>query len=116
MVKMSLPQEYSFYIANAFKTELAIGGMLNGNSPVKIKGTLKNMQSSASVYDPYWYFDVELASSNGKTLRVATKYHYHPEWDGDNACDKMKLAVYPATRKLIYDILTNPEFISLVQP
>ncbi len=115
LVSLGEPSEYTSYIQNALRTELAMGGMLNGSSTVKLTGIVKKIESNASVYGPYWLFSMELISSNGKKLDITSKYSYSPEWNGTAACNNHKQAIYPAVQKLIYETLTNPEFAQLIK-
>lgn len=115
IVYMGTPAEYTSYVENALKTEFAMAGMLSSDSPIKIKGIVKKVEGANSVYRAYWAFDIELISSNGKSMTVSSKYDYSPVWNGTESCVKMKNTFIPATQKLIREILSNPEFVQLIK-
>lgn len=114
---IAAPNDMSFasYVEDALKFELESSGVSTRDSSITIKGNLNELSSATAPFNTYIYMDVTLTSSNGKSMNVNSKYEYAYSYSGDKACAMVQQSFVPATQKLIYKILANPEFEGLVK-
>lgn len=111
------PNKESFekYIEGAFKSELSIAGLYNESSPIVLSGNLKNANFSSNIGTGNWVFTLETVSSNSKSIVVDSKYEFSSNFVADKACQQVAQALSPAVQKLIHDVISHPEFSSLLK-
>lgn len=104
---------FSEYIRKAFIGELQIAEKYDQASKYVITGNLDNIAMSS--YSGTWSIDLTLMSSNGQKLSKRTVYDFKTNFVGEIACQKAALAFQPAVQHAIQQLVTDPEFASLVK-
>lgn len=63
-----------------------------------------------------WRVGLMLRSSNGRSVRVAERYPFASDFNGETACKRAAEAFLPAVQGLISKLISNPEFPALLRP
>jgi hypothetical protein len=108
-------ETFASYIKNAFAKELLTAGMYNPSSDVTISMNIDSLYGSTTLGNAYWEFEVTLKSSNGKTMKVKSRYDYESSFSAMSACSEMQRSFVLAVQKLIGDIVNSPEFAELIK-
>ena len=116
-VTVSQGLTFEEYIENAFVEDLKMADKYSATSNITITANLNNLKASSGVASTgYWYFDMTITSSNGKSFDIVSKYVYQTSFMGAIACSElMPNAFKPAVQGLIKEIINNPKFSSLIQ-
>jgi len=96
------------YVENAFRTELAVAGLLRDPAPVTLSGHLERMHFSTAE-EASWELRLALASSNGRRITVAKDYAFNWHFLGDYACREAATAMAPAVQTLVREAVRHPE-------
>jgi len=104
------------YIENAFKEELKMANKYSNESNIIITANLNNLKASSGIASTgYWSFDMTIKSNNGKSFNIVSQYIYDTSFAGAIACNEMMPDAFkPAVQKLIKEIISNPQFDSLI--
>ena len=113
------PHDMSFaaYVQKAFADELQASGKLAGGSPgVTLTGKLTKVDFSSSYHlvHGYWDLDLNLQSSNGRSLSAAEHYEFDTSVFAESACDRSAEALPRAVDQLIHQVVTSPAFPALL--
>jgi|SRR5882757_1395705 len=109
---MSIPQ----FVEKAFNDELKFANIYS-ESGVSLKGSLTKIafSSTAGVTGGWWDLALELTSSNGKSISVASRYEFRSGFDAITACNQTAQALGPAVQDLIKKAVTDPQFGGMLQ-
>ncbi len=107
-------QSFEEYIQEAIITELKLADKYDKNAKITIKGHLEMVDFSSNLGTAHWQFTLKLSSSNSKSIVVNSKYKFSGSFIGAQACAEMAQALTPAVQHLIDDIISNPEFRTLL--
>ncbi len=108
------------YIRGAIETELSVAGMYEQDVPVFLSGTVKRAELkfdgrlSSGAIGATWIIDIELRSSNGRSLRAVSGRAYRTGFEVIS-CPEAARALMPAVQKLIRTAVTQEQFQSLTQ-
>jgi len=102
------------YVQDAFRTELAVAGLLADPAPVTLSGHLERMHFSTAG-EASWELRLALASSNGRRITVAEDYTFNWHFLGDYACREAATAMAPAVQALVREAVRHPEFPALLE-
>lgn len=119
------------FIKNAFNDELMFAGLhaydgvsltveltkidFNPDRLITKKGSL-DLGMLFKSRSGAWEIAMLLKSRNGKSITVENYYEFATRGDASSACNQTTQALVPAVQQLIYEAITNPEFITLIQP
>lgn len=85
------------------------------DSKIKISGKITKID--ISIYKPEWNFEMELKSTNGKTLSIKEKYKFEFEfWNNKDGCGQLGDALPAAINDLAEKVANNPGFVALFRP
>lgn len=110
---ITIPQ----FVQSAFNDELmfsglhAYGGVTLTAELTKIDFSANGLLSSTGTWD----LGMLLKSRNEKSISVESHYEFAIRGDALRVCNQTTQALVPAVQKLIYEAVTNPEFVSLIQ-
>lgn len=107
-------ESFSDYIEDALKTELKMAGLYDQSSKLRLSGKLIKIYGSSMLGDAYWEVELEVKSSNGKSIQVHTKREYPSAFLAYTACNNMASSFSPTIRQLITDIINHKDFNSLL--
>ena len=106
------------YIQKAFEDELKVAGAFAGASPrVMLKGQVSRMEFSSSrgLTGGSWTIDLDLASSNGKEMKVAEYYEFPSGFIATEACRQTAEAFTRAVQNLVGKTVRSSEFVGLIE-
>jgi hypothetical protein len=109
---------HAAYVKKALEDELKVAGAYSTAAPrVTLDGTIDKLafSSARSLTGGTWDIDLELRSTNGKSLNMAEHYEFESGYSATTACKQTAEAFMPAVQDLIAKIVRAPEFRSLVQ-
>lgn len=108
---MSLPD----FIKKALNDEFKMADMY-ATDAIKLTGTITKAEFSSisGMTNGYWDLGLELNSSNGESLTVSNTYSFKSGFDAITACNATADALSNAVQDLIYKLVTDPQFKSLV--
>jgi len=104
----------SQYIKDAFQEELFLADVYSPNAPIKISGTITNLDFS-SVSPANWSISMSVKSSNLAAYSVSAKYPFNTSFDAYSACKNVANAFGPAVQTLIKKVVSHPQFTSLAR-
>ena len=113
-------ESYGSYIRVALISELAVIGRYSKSAPVILSGTLEQADLSfigrigLGARGGIWKFVLTVNSSNGASVTVEASHSYHTGWTGIR-CNIAAEALMPAVQTLIYELVTNEAFQSLLR-
>ena len=65
----------------------------------------------------YWTFSLQVSNkASGKSLTADSRYDFDSGFDAVTACMNTSNALTPAVQRLIYKVVSDPEFPSLAKP
>lgn len=106
---------FAKYIADALSTELEMGNMIDPKSKITVTGNLDSIYGSTVLGNAYWEFKMKVASSNGKSFDVVSRYDYESSFTAYSACSEMQRSYLPAVQELVNKIITHPQFSELLK-
>ena len=101
---------FATYIEKALIDELKLAGAYDQNSSINIKGRLEEIDFSSGITDGKWLFTVTLTNSRNESFTTTSIFNFSGSFIADRACQETAQAFSPAVQKLIFDIVTNPQF------
>lgn len=105
---------FAKYIEDALATELEMGNMIDPKSKITVTGNLDSLYGSTMLGNAYWEFKVTIASNNGKSFTVNSRYDYESSYTAYSACSEMQRSYLPAVQQLVNQIVTHPQFGELL--
>lgn len=110
---MTIPQ----FVEKAFNDELKFANVYSDNG-VSLTGKLTKIGFSSvnGLTNGVWSLDLDLTSSNGKSMSTSTRYKFKSGFDAITACNQTAQALTPAVQDLINKVVTSPEFVALIKP
>lgn len=120
--EITLPDNegYAAYVRTALISELAIGDRYSKSAPVVLNVILENVNLSFirrigfGSLGGIWDFELTVNSSNGASVTVAASHGYHTGW-APIRCHTAAQSLMPAVQSLIYELVTDGEFESLLR-
>ena len=111
---VAAPEGMSFsqYVGGALKDELRLAEIYADDAPVTLSGGLTRAEFSS--VGGMWTLDLDVTSSNGRTLSVSEAHDFDTSFSADAACGDSAGAFMPAVQDLIHKLVTDPEFQALV--
>jgi hypothetical protein len=106
------------YIRRAFESELKVAGAYADKTPrVTLTGSVKQLEFSSSrgLTGGSWTIDLELVSSNGKTMGVKEYYEFNSGFVANEACRNTAEAYSRAVQNLVGKAVQSPSFPALVK-
>jgi len=104
---------YDAYIYNAFLTELKLANLIAEDAATKLQGKLEAIDFNSNIGGGKWM--ISLSFTNGsENLRVDSEYPFESYFVADKACQKVAQEFEPAVQKAIREVISNPQFRSLV--
>lgn len=106
------------YIRKAFEDEFKVAGAFaQSTARVTLGGTVDRLEFSTTraITGGSWSIDVTLASSNGRTLKVAEYYEFDSGFSAPEACRNTAEAYSRAVQNLVGKAVKTPGFAQLVQ-
>lgn len=110
----------SQYIRNAFETELAAAGMYDQEASGYLTGTVNRAELrvdgrlASGAIGATWFIEIDLHSSNGRSLRVRSGRAYRTSFEVIN-CPEAARALMPAVQKLLRTAVMEPSFAALTR-
>jgi len=105
----SLPQ----YIKDAFQEELFLAQVYDPNASTKIDCRVEAL-SLSSVAPANWDITMSVKSNISSGYTVSVRFPFNTSWDAYSACKNVADAFGPAVQELLKQVVTHPEFNSLV--
>ncbi len=102
------------YVDDAFRTELAVAGLLTDTASVTLSGHLELMHFSTAE-EAFWEPRLALASSNGRRITVAKDYAFNWHFLRDYAGREAATAMAPAVQTLVREAVRLPDFLALLE-
>jgi hypothetical protein len=106
------------YIQKAFEDELKIAGAYAATgAKVTLTGKIDKLEFSSSrgLTGGSWTIDLQLASSNGKSIMVKEYYEFNSGFAAPEACRNTAEAFSRAVQNLVGQAVKNPGFAALVK-
>lgn len=109
---MTIPQ----FVEKALNDEFKFANIYS-DSGVSLKGSLKaiDFSSTTGLTSGFWHINMELNSSNGKSMNVDSRYDFKSGFDAITACNQTAQALGPAVQDLIKKAVTSQEFPELIK-
>lgn len=114
-IKTADDETFSEYIKNALEKELSLSGIYDANAKTTISLNLDETNAGSNLGNAYWEFKTTVTSSNGKSIKVNSKYDYESSFTALAACGEMQRTFSPAVQKLNGAIISHSEFSSLLK-
>ena len=102
------------YIKEAFQEELFMAQVYSPNAPTIIDGRLEKL-SFSSISPASWEITLSVKSNVSEGYTVSAKYPFDTSYTAISACKNVADAFGPAVQDLIKQVVTNPQFGSLVK-
>lgn len=102
------------YIKEAFQEELFMAQVYSPNAPTVIDGRLEKLTFS-SISPASWEITLSVKSNVSEGYTVSTKYPFDTSYTAISACKNVADAFGPAVQELIKQVVTHPQFGSLVK-
>jgi hypothetical protein len=106
------------YIKRALEDELKLAGMYSAQSPrVTLTGVVTKLafSSTSGLTHGWWDIELQLKSSNGKSLTTSEHYEFQSGFDALTACKQTAEAYMPAVQDLMLKTVSAPEFKTLLE-
>lgn len=117
-VRMQDDLTHAAYIRRALADELKVAGAYaNLPARVTITGALVsiNLSSGLGSNNGRWSMTLNLRSSNGATMTVASDYNFRSGFSAPAACNNVAQAFVPAVQDLIGKAIASPSFAAMVR-
>jgi hypothetical protein len=108
-------ESYILYLKHAFEKEFNGASFYSKRSDTTLSVTLEELYGSSTYGDAYWSFKMRLKSTNGESLHVRSQYNYESSITAAYACEEMYRTFPLAVQKLIYDTITDKDFVKLLK-
>ncbi len=117
-------ESYAAYIRAALISELAAGNRYSASAPITLNGVLERVNLTfifgLDSLHGIWEFKLTVNSSNGASVTVEASHSYHTVWTPHSyrntiRCHIAAQSLMPAVQTLIYELVTNREFESLLR-
>lgn len=106
---------YANYVDVALRTELAKANLLDDNAAIQVTGILHKV--SFNSWRNSWQLQLELTSSNGRTMRTQTSYRGEAvSLEEETSCRLVAQSMSAAVQQLLQQTLTSDDFVALLQP
>jgi hypothetical protein len=102
------------YIKEAFQEELFMAQVYSPNAPTVIDGRLEKL-SFSSISPASWEITLSVKSNVSAGYTVSAKYPFDTSYTAMSACKNVADAFGPAVQDLIKQVVTHPQFGSLVK-
>lgn len=106
------------FIRDSLNDELKFAGIYSdepGTSEVAATLNSGEFSSMTGLTKGYWSFSLQLSNpANGKSLTENARYDFDSAFDAQNACANTSNALTPAVQRLIYKVVSDPEFHSVI--
>jgi len=102
------------YIKEAFQEELFMAQVYSPNAPSVIDGRLEKL-SFSSISPANWEITLSVKSNVSDGYTVSAKYPFDTSYTAMSACKNVADAFGPAVQDLIKQVVTHPQFGSLVK-
>ena len=102
------------YIKEAFQEELFMAQVYSPNAPTVIDGRLEKL-SFSSISPASWEITLSVKSNVSPGYTVSAKYPFDTSYTAMSACKNVADAFGPAVQDLIKQVVTHPQFGSLVK-
>jgi len=102
------------YIKEAFQEELFMAQVYSPNAPTVIDGRLEKL-SFSSISPANWEITLSVKSNVSGGYTVSAKYPFDTSYTAMSACKNVADAFGPAVQDLIKQVVTHPQFGSLVK-
>ncbi len=108
------------YIRSAFETEFARATLYDPDALLVLTGTVRRVRLrvdgriTTGAIGATWLIDLELHSSNGRSLLVRTGHAYRTDFR-TISCPEAARALMPTVQKLLRTAVTHPEFAGLIE-
>jgi len=102
------------YIKEAFQEELFMAQVYSPNAPTVIDGRLEKL-SFSSISPANWEITLSVKSNVSDGYTVSAKYPFDTSYTAMSACKNVADAFGPAVQDLIKQVVTHPQFGSLVK-
>jgi hypothetical protein len=101
------PQGMMFaeYIGEALKNELAVAGLYEPNSDLKITGHLRDIALDS--VNGEWFLHVIFQNQDHKKFTVQETYEFPAQFEAGNACQMAAKSLYPAVQKLLQELIRH---------
>ena len=107
------------FIRDSLNDELKFAGVYSDEAgSAELAATLNSgeFSSMTGLTRGYWNFSLQLSNpANGKSLTANSRYDFDSAFDAQNACANTSNALTPAVQRLLYKVVSDPEFHSLVE-
>ncbi len=109
---LTIPQFVSKAINDEFKM-----ADIHSTSGTKLTGDITRIDFSSvsGLTNGFWDIEIQLSSSNGKSLTSSNKYTFKSGFDAITACNATADALAPAVQDLINTIINDPAFEELIK-
>lgn len=100
------------YIRNAFIEEFKMAGNYSENSNPLFSAEITHLYC-----DPragYWHININIMSENGNKFSIITTYEFSSGFFVETVCRETAHAFDKAVKNLVYQVVSNPRFKSLV--
>ena len=108
-------ETFETYIEEALKSELKMAEVYDENADIKISGNLIKVYGSSMLGNAYWEVEIQINSTNGKSIQVKTKREYPSSFLAMTACNNMATSFSPTIKQLVNEIITHKDFNSLLK-
>jgi hypothetical protein len=102
------------YIREAMKDELFAAQVYQPGAPVTLQGEIEDFGFS-SVAPAHWLIRMHMRSNVSAGYTVDVNYDFDTSWTAYSACKNVADAFGPAVAQLIHEVVTNPDFPTLVK-
>lgn len=106
-------ETFESYIRNALISEMQIAEIYSEQSDVVLTGNLNQILPSSM--SGTWDISLTVNSSNGKSFTVDESFKFKTSFYGETACNQTAQALMPAVQNVITQVVTHPEFSSLIE-
>jgi hypothetical protein len=108
------------FIRDSLNDEFKFAGLYSDDpAATELSATLNSAEFSSmtALTRGYWTFSLQLANrTSGKSLKTESRYDFDSGFDAMTACMNTSNALTPAVQRLIYKVVSDPEFLALAKP
>ena len=114
-VKVAPGKSLSEYVKDAFQEELFLAQVYSTDASAILSGTIDKI-SFSSVSPAYWDVSMTTKSNYSAGYQVNVKYNFDTSWTAYSACKNVADAFSPTVQRLLREVISHPQFKSLLQP
>ena len=110
-------QTVASFIKKAMNDEFKMAEIYSEDG-ITLDGIITKIEFSSmdGLTNGHWEIEVQLNSSNGKSMTAYNNYRFSSGFDAITACNATADALSPAVQDLINIIVNNPSFRGLITP